>query len=310
MARWVTLCLAIASSIAGGVGCSIVAVAAPKRSGNSRVAPRPKVKAIGARGHDDVAGLHREMRFGEGVARAEDVAVEVDAALGDAGGAAGEGDQRGVVLRGVDGRQRFERGGAGLEFAVAIVAVIFDEVLDEMGLLDRLAEVADEAAVDDRVADFGAVDHGGDLARAEQRHGRDDHPAGLEHAEPRREQGVAVGAAQQDAVAGDEAVLVDQQPRDAAGERVELGVGPAAVVVDHRQRVGRAALEQFGGGVEALGIIEQVEARELVGRGQAVADEGVAVIRAPPRSPRSRPAPGVRPGATLRPAPSPDNAGR
>ena len=40
--------LAIASSIAGGLGCSMVAVAAPKRSGNSRVAPRPKVKAIGA----------------------------------------------------------------------------------------------------------------------------------------------------------------------------------------------------------------------------------------------------------------------
>ena len=144
----------------------------------------------------------------------------------------------------------------------------------------------------------GAVDDGRDLAGAKQRHGRDDDPAGLEHAEPGGEQGVAVGAAQQHAVAGDEAMLVDQQARDAAGEIVELGVGPAAVVVDHRERVGRAALEQFGGGVEALGIIEQVEARQLVGRGQAVLDEAVAVIRAPPRSPRSRPSPRVRPGAT------------
>ena len=75
---------------------------------------------------------------------------------------------------------------------------------------------------------------------------------------------------------GIEAVLVDQQARDAAGEGVEFGVGPAAVVVDHRQRIGRAALEQFGGGVEALGIVEQVEARQLVGRGEAVLDEAVA----------------------------------
>ena len=43
-----TWCLAMASSIAAGLGCSIVAVAAPKRSGKSRVAPSPKVKAIGA----------------------------------------------------------------------------------------------------------------------------------------------------------------------------------------------------------------------------------------------------------------------
>ena len=54
----------------------------------------------------------------------------------------------------VDGGQRVERRAARLELAVAVVAVIFDEVLDEVGLLHRLAEVADEAAVDDRVADL------------------------------------------------------------------------------------------------------------------------------------------------------------
>ena len=35
-----------------------------------------------------------------------------------------------------------------------VIAVIFDDVLDAVRLLDRLAEVADEAAVDDRVARF------------------------------------------------------------------------------------------------------------------------------------------------------------
>ena len=77
-------------------------------------------------GQEDVAGLRADDVLGEGVARREHVAVELDAALGHAGGAAGEGDQRGVVAAGVDGGQGFERRGAGLELAVAVVAVIFD----------------------------------------------------------------------------------------------------------------------------------------------------------------------------------------
>ena len=48
MPRWVTPNLAIASSNAGGLACSSVALAAPKRSGNIGVIPSPKVKAIGA----------------------------------------------------------------------------------------------------------------------------------------------------------------------------------------------------------------------------------------------------------------------
>ena len=129
--------------------------------------------------------------------------------------------------------------------------------------------------IDDRVADLRALDDRRDLARAEQRHGRDHHPAGLQHAEPGGEHGVAIGPAQEHAIAGDQAMLLDQQPRDPAAEIVELGVGPAAVLVDDRERVRRAALEQFRRGVQPLGIVQfgQVEAefRQLVRRRQAVA---------------------------------------
>ena len=90
------------------------------------------------RGQDDVAGAIGDEMLREGVARREDVAVEMDAALGHAGGAAGEGDQRRVVAAGVDRRQRLEIGAARLQLALAVVAVIFDEVLDEVRLLDRL----------------------------------------------------------------------------------------------------------------------------------------------------------------------------
>src|SRR5438445_497086 len=77
------------------------------------------------------------------------------------------------------------------------------------------------------------------ISRTQQRHGRNHHAPGLEHAEPRREDRVAVGPAQQHAVARDEAVLLDQQPRDTPGEIVELGTGPAPVIIDDRQSVRR-----------------------------------------------------------------------
>ena len=73
--------------------------------------------------------------------------MKVNAALGNAGCAAGEGDQRRVVLRGVDGRQRIEADRAAFERALTIVAVIFDNVLEEAGLLGGVAQVADETAV-------------------------------------------------------------------------------------------------------------------------------------------------------------------
>ena len=226
-------------------------------------------------GQEDVAGLRRDEMFGEGVARAEHIAVEVDAALGHAGGAAGKGDQRRIVLRGVHGRHWRELGAAHFERALAEIAVEFDQTLDDMGLIHRLAEIADEARIDHRVADLRALDHGRDFARAKQRHGRHHHPAGLEHAEPRREQGIAIGPAQQHAVAGDQPFLIHQEPSDAPAECVQFGIGPAAVLVEDRQRIRRAAAEQFGRGVEPFGIIEQLEFGQQLRRRQAVTDEGI-----------------------------------
>ena len=94
MPRWVTPCFAIASSNFGGPPCSIVALAAPKRSGNIGVMPSPKVKAIGALVRKTSPGFGPIEMLRERVARREDVAVELDAALGHAGRAAGEGDER------------------------------------------------------------------------------------------------------------------------------------------------------------------------------------------------------------------------
>ncbi len=142
-------------------------------------------------------------------------------------------------------------------------------------LLGRRAEIADEAAVDDRVADFGGVDHGRDLAWSEQRHGRHHHAAGLEHAKPGGEQGVAVRPAEQHAVAGDEAHLVDQQPGDAAAEIVEFAISPAAVRIGDGEISGLAAFQQLCRSIEAFRIVEQQKFRQLVCRRQTVTNETV-----------------------------------
>src|SRR5688572_3118526 len=102
--------------------------------------------------------------FRKAVAGRQDVTMKLDAALWHARRAAGEGDQRWIVAAGVGGRQRIERSGAGLQLALPMIAVIFDDVLHEAGLFGALAEVADEPAVDDRMADLGPIDHGRDFA--------------------------------------------------------------------------------------------------------------------------------------------------
>ena len=131
-----------------------------------------------------------------------------------------------------------------------------------MRLVDRLAEVADEAAVDDRVADCAALNHGRNLARAEQRHGRNDHSAGFQHAEPRREHRVAVRPAKEHSVSWFQSLFIDQQARNAPAKIVELGIGPSAVAVDDRERVGLATLQQLRCGIQPFGILKlgQVEA--------------------------------------------------
>ncbi len=46
--------------------------------------------------------------------------------------------------------------------------------------------------------------------------------------------------------------------------------------VDHGEVVGLAPAKQLGRGVEAFGIVEQVEVRQLLRRWKPILDEGVA----------------------------------
>ena len=224
------------------------------------------------------AGLQYVTR--EAVGRSQHVAMEMDAALGLSGRARSEGDHRHVVAcrrhRREARRDRFE---ARLELALAMVAVIAKQRTHGAGGFGAVAEIADEAAVDDRMADLGPRQDGLDLAGPQHRHGRDQNSAGLEHAQPGREQHHRIGAAQEHPVAGNQSFLLDQQPRDPARKIVDLGIGPAAIIVDHRRRVRSPACHQFDRRVERVRILklwaQEQEFRLVRGRRQPVADEAV-----------------------------------
>ena len=95
------------SSRSGGLATG--AVDAPKRNGNSTAAPSPNVNASGGVPLNTSSGCGSRIVARERVARREQVAVEVHAALRHAGRARREGDDRDVVGGGVDGLERAGR---------------------------------------------------------------------------------------------------------------------------------------------------------------------------------------------------------
>jgi hypothetical protein len=111
----------------------------------------------------------------------------------------------------------------------------------------------------------------------------------LDHRQPAGRHHCVVGAAQQHAVTGHQAKVLDQHVGDLVDPGLQLRVGGEHRLAVHRHPDYRAvavtlrnsAVEQFGGGVQARRILQlgQVEAQfgPEFGRRQAVAGEGVDV---------------------------------
>src|SRR6185437_4012180 len=97
------------------------------------------------------------------------------------------------------------------------------------------------------------------------------------------------GRANEDAVAGLDAEILDQRVGDTVGPVGEFFIGTAATVADQRDMIAEAALDhrvgQFDTGVELLRVTEAVERnlRPLLRRRQVVAREGIGVGRAAER---------------------------
>ncbi len=181
--------------------------------------------------------------------------MEVQGGLGAAGGAGGEGDQGDVVGGGGDGGEAGRFGGAAGGEVLGAAAAVGEDAQTRGAGPAQLVQEAVVAEGEDGLRDGVQL---GELGSAQQRHGGDDHPAGLQHAEPTGREPGGVGAAQQDPVAGGEAEVLGEQAGDPVGVVAQSAVRPlfgggeqAAAV---RPEPGDGVVEQGGGAVQSVGV--------------------------------------------------------
>ncbi len=242
----------------------------------------PEGEAQGRTAGEDVVGARLQHMTGEGVGDRQHVPVEVHTALGAAGGAGGEGDQRHVVGRRPHGRVRRAGRRAVEQVVRGVTAVRRDPQVRDLGL----GEVVDGPDVAQRVPDPGDLAHRAQFVRALLGQHRDRHGARLQHGQPAGREPRCGGAAQQHPVAGDDAEVTGEQVRDAVDPGAQLAVRPwlTGGGEEHGPVVGRS-VEQFGGAVEPFGVaqLRQVETElgPVVRGWQMVAGEGVDVRRVP-----------------------------
>ncbi len=177
----------------------------------------------------------REQVRGKGVRHREHVAVKMHRGLGLPGGARGEGEQAGIVLRGVDG------GNAGrlrCEAAFELAVAPGERAQATIGAFET-AELRGEAHLAQRMTDARLVDDGGELAPAQERHRRDHDGPDARHGQPRGVQHHRVAGAEQDAVAG----LDPHVAREHAAQSIDQVLEPAIAPV----ALGRADGERVAG---------------------------------------------------------------
>ena len=222
-------------------------------------------------------------------AHGHDVALEMDRALGLAGGAAGESDDCRIVRGSIDGLERGRfcgheplqfRARAGLSRTVEL-----HDPLHDAGAFQGAGQFLHEAFIAQREPDLRLVDDRFQFQFAQQRHGGDRHPAGFYHAEPAGDQHRVVGRAQQDPVARRQAQVIYQYVGDAVGLLIQVLVAPGLVARQYRI-IGAVPLadlfiEQLRRAVQARRELQFVGGEQELGqqlrRRQVVPDESIDV---------------------------------
>ncbi len=162
-------------------------------------------------------------------------------------------------------------------------AVEADDALEKAARLGAGDQFVEDPGVAQRKADLGLVDDLGQLSGAEHRHCVDDDRARFRRGEPAGDHRGIVGRADQHAIAGLDAIILDERPGQPIAPVGELLVGAAPAMADEGGTVAEAALDhavgQLDRGVHGIWIVEPVEAkvRPLVGRRQVVARETVSM---------------------------------
>ena len=218
-----------------------------------------------ARGEEVVLGRLEDV-LRERVRDGEHVAVKVHGRFRLARGAGREGEHAHVVRGGgyVLEQSRFP----GRHLGQVVLAVTpVGEDLEPVG--GGGVQVLDEPVVADRHPHARDLDHGLELALPEQRHRGHGDAAGLDHAEPARDEPWVVRAAEQDPVAGHEPHLVDERLRDLVGPGPQVGIGPLlGIRQDAAPRAGPihdVAVQQLGCAVEHRRVLQLREVEQELG---------------------------------------------
>ena len=175
--------------------------------------------------------------------------MEMHRRLGLARGARGKSQQGNVVasgLHGVELHRLVQRHPVELGVMVGRAVEIHHLLEKPAGLRARDQFIGD-AAVGQRQRNLGLVDDLGQFAGAQHRHGVDDDGAGLGGRKPGRDQRRIVARADQDAVAGLDAVVLHQRMRKAVGPVGQFLVGALAAVADQRDPVAPALFDDTVG---------------------------------------------------------------
>ena len=252
---------AIAAGSASGEAFSSSTVEAPTDSGNSSSPPRPKVKASGGLPMKTSSARRPQHVLRPAGAGRHHVAVEVHRALGLAGGARGEGDEAGVVAARSSRCRTWPAWPPRAPRARPASGVLKCSTCVSVGQPGRASASSSASRASHSAWLTCALrDDLRQLLGAQQRHAAHRDAAGLDHGEPAGREHRRVGAAQQHAVAGHQAQVLDQHAGDAVGLRLQFGIGPAHAVALHAQAIALPArdpaVEQLARAVELLGELQ------------------------------------------------------
>ena len=140
------------------------------------------------------------------------------------------------------------RSSSASKFAVPSKPITFFRKRLVFAAVDQLVH---QPRVAERELHLRLVDHLGQIGGAQRRHGVDDDRAGLQRREPAGDHRRIVGGADQDAVAGHDAEVLDQRAGEPVGPVGKLLVGAQAAVADQRGVVAKALLDHAVGQLDA-----------------------------------------------------------
>ena len=251
--------------------------------GEDRKSAEPEGEGDRRRTDEHVVGLNLEHLPRIDVGDDENVAMKVHRRLRRAGCSGGEAEQGDVVAarrHGGQGHRLIER--EAVEFGVVIGgAVEADDAFEKAARLGAGDQFIEDPGVAQRKADLGLVDDLRQFSGAQHRHRVDHDRARLRRREPAGDHRGIVGRADEHAIAGLDAIILDERPGEPVAPVGKLLVGAAPAMADEGGAVAKAALDhavgQLDRGVHVLWIIEPLQPKvgPLIGRRQVVARETV-----------------------------------